>query len=398
MRRASLSPVVPLLEWGMRKPVWRAIGSLVALLSIAVPWGLPMTPARAEDPVAESGREIVASNLEGPRGMAFGPDGALYVVEAGRGGEECVEVPEPPAFGDPRLCFGRTGSITRVSDGGQERVATGLPSHVTGGQVTGVQDIVVAADGAIYLTLGYAQDPAYRGQLSKTAGLMGRLVSVGERGLLSPVADLAAHELARNPEQAGGDHSNPFGVAIHGGAFLVIDSAGNDLLRVEGDGAISTVAVFPPQLVEDPASPGTLIPMASVPTSVAVGPDGAYYVGEFTGSPFVVGAARIWRVVPGEEPAVYASGFTAVIDLAFAADGGLYVLEAVKGGLGAVNPRDPASLSGALWRLAPDGTRTVVADQGLIFPTSVLIGPEGAVYVTNNGIVPGRGQVLRLQP
>jgi hypothetical protein len=44
---------------------------------------------------------------------------------------------------------------------------------------------------------------------------------------------------------------------------------------------------------------GTRVPAEAVPTAVAVGPDGAYYVSELTGFPFSKGAARIWRVAPG---------------------------------------------------------------------------------------------------
>jgi sugar lactone lactonase YvrE len=339
---------------------------------------------------------VVAEGLQNPRGIAFGPDGSLYVVEAGTAGDECVEVPEPPAFGDPTLCFGATGAITRVAEGVQEPIVTGLPSHETGGQITGAQDIAVGEDGQIVFTTGYAQDPAYRDELSTIAVMMGRLYAALPSGTLEPLADLAAHELATNPETAGGDHSNPFGVVIAADGYVVVDSAGNDLLHVASDGAISTLAVFPPQEVEGPD--GAMVEMASVPTSVAIGPDGAYYVGEFTGFPFTPGAARIWRVVPGEEPEVYATGFTAVIDLAFDADGRLYVLEAVQNGLGAIDPSDPASLAGALIRVDPDGSRTVLDATTLIFPTSVAIAPDGAIYVTNNGIVPGQGQVLRIAP
>jgi hypothetical protein len=49
-------------------------------------------------------------------------------------------------------------------------------------------------------------------------------------------------------------------------------------------GEISTLAVFPQRLVDAPPSlglsPGTQLLMDAVPTSVAVGPDGALYVGE----------------------------------------------------------------------------------------------------------------------
>ena len=63
------------------------------------------------------------------------------------------------------------------------------------------------------------------------------------------------------------------------------------------------------------------IPVQSVPTSVVVGPDGAYYVGQLTGGPFPIGGASVFRVVPGEDPTIYATGFTNIIDLGFGPDG-----------------------------------------------------------------------------
>src|SRR6059036_3749390 len=78
----------------------------------------------------------VMSDLHNPRGLAFGPEGALYVAEAGCGGNinDCKD-PAPPAtcktlpFGKDviKRCFGLTGSITRLWNGTQERVALGLP-------------------------------------------------------------------------------------------------------------------------------------------------------------------------------------------------------------------------------------------------------------------------------
>ena len=88
----------------------------------------------------------------------------------------------------------------------------------------------------------------------------------------------------------------------------------------------------------------------SLPTSVAVGPDGAYYVGELTGAPFATGAARVYRVVRGQDPEVYLEGFTTIIDLAFGPDGSLYVLQHSSAG----GPPPPFAAPGSLVRVAPD--------------------------------------------
>ena len=154
-------------------------------------------------------------------------------------------------------------------------------------------------------------------------------------------------------------------------------------------------------------------PTDAVPTAVALGPDGAYYVGELTGAPFTVGAARVYRVVPGKDPEVCLEGFTTIIDLTFGPDCSLYVLQHATG----------AGLSGpgALIRIAPDGTRTLLASEGLLKPTAFVIAPldaeesdseeehdEGAgkltFYISNcgtcvgSGGVTGSGEVIRIRP
>jgi glucose/arabinose dehydrogenase len=48
-------------------------------------------------------------------------------------------------------------------------------------------------------------------------------------------------------------------------------------------------------------------------------------------------------------------------------------------------------------RVAPDGTPTTVLG-GLDRPTSVAVGPDGSLYVTNHGLSVGGGEVLRVEP
>jgi glucose/arabinose dehydrogenase len=52
---------------------------------------------------------------------------------------------------------------------------------------------------------------------------------------------------------------------------------------------------------------------------------------------------------------------------------------------------------GSLVRVAPDGSRSTVLP-GLDRPTSVAVGPDGAIYVTNHGVSRGIGEVLRIEP
>jgi sugar lactone lactonase YvrE len=138
--------------------------------------------------------------------------------------------------------------------------------------------------------------------------------------------------------------------------------------------------------------PGTLIPSEPVPTTVAVGPDGGYYVGQLTGFPFQPGSAQVYRVSPqGGAPTVAFSGFTNIISIAFGPDGTLYVLEISKNGLLSNDP------IGALIKVQPDGTRTELAVGQLFMPGGLALASDGTIYVTNWSVLGGGGQVVKIQ-
>jgi len=366
---------------------------VVAMLVTLTLFGTPVSQADVPQMVP------VASGLDNPRGLAFGPEGALYVTEAGRGTTDpnpdpatCFDGPEGP------VCYGATGAVTRILNGQQERIASGLPSLANpaehGDFAIGPQDIAFRGRGNAQVVVGLGANPAVRDADSRLAGL-GQLVQLPASGAWRNVADMAAYEADANPD-GGEEDSNPYGVLNMAGARLVVDAGANALLRVRANGNISTLAVFPDRLVDAPPflglPPGTQIPMQSVPTSVVMGPDGAYYVGELTGFPFPLDGARIYRVVPGQAPQIYAEGFTNVIDIAFGQDGSLYVLEFATNSLLSGDP------TGALIRINPDGTRDIVASAGLVFPAGVAVGPDGGLYVSNYGAFAGAGQVVRIEP
>ena len=117
-----------------------------------------------------------------------------------------------------------------------------------------------------------------------------------------------------------------------------------------------------------------------------------YYVGQLTGGPFTVGAANVYRVpAGGGTPEVAYSNFTNIIDLTFGPDGSLYVLEIARAAI----PR--FGLGGRLVRIEPDGTRTdVISGPPLIAPGGVVVGNDGAIYVTNMSTSALAGQVLKI--
>ncbi len=339
---------------------------------------------------AQASFSVVMSGLNNPRGLAFGQDGGLYVTEAGVGGAGTAIV----SGGGETQLYGTSSSISRLLGGVQSRVLTGAPSlAATGGNgATGIQDLVFVGNQA-YGLIGFGADPALRSTFSASetgAQNFGKLVRLSLDGTnaIQAFADIAAYETASNPDSPE-LNSNPYSfAALGGGAFAVTDAGGNDLLRVTGAGVVSTLSVIPARPNPIPGGPPTY---QSVPTGMTVGADGNYYFGELTGYPFVVGAANIYRYNPttGARTVAYA-GFTNLVDLAFAVDGSMYALELTTNGL-AGSPPGP----GVLTRISPSGTRTVLENQQLLFPTALTVGADGAVYVSDQGNFAGTGRVLR---
>ena len=369
----------------------------LAALALLFAARIPAQAAPTGETAGPAAFHVVASGLANPRGLAFGPDGALYIAEAGSGGPgACLTGPEG------EICYGTTGAVTQVTlDAAgnpltQQRVITGLSSLAaknTGANGTGPHDVAFDSGGNMFLITGLGNDPAVRdgsGPLGADGINFARLVTATLSGSWGNWVDLGGYEAANNPD-GGAKDTNPFALFAVGDDFLVADAGGNSLLRVSSSGLVSTVAIFPTRTVEFPPGTGQMIPMQAVPTAVTIGPDGAYYVSQLTGFPFPVGGANIFRVEPGLPPAtVYASGFTNILDLAFAADGSLYVLEMFTRGLLSGDP------TGAITRIDRDGTRAIIAREGLVAPTSMIIGPDQALYVSNLGTDGSAGQVVRI--
>lgn len=391
-------------------------GAISALLIIGL---LPGAVAADVGPVP------VATGLANPRGITIGSDGALYVAESGRGGSRLISalIEGEPAF----ACLGETGGVTRIDKNGAHRVAN-LPSfaeaydadgpgpieptcrstgpNAIGMGASGPTNVSLSGRGTLAVTMGLGGNEAVRNAIDPLFGTLLRVLPNGKRSVL---ADLVAYEQDNNPDGEVPD-SNPYGTALlPDGSRLVADAGANDLLRIWPNGSIETVAVFP-RLVPQPfvlpsclpvappflPPPGTPIPAQAVTTSVAVGPDGAYYVGLLTGFPFTRNVADVFRV----DPVTHAvTNFTGGIDLsyitglAFGPDGSLYVAEFTQALLLDAEVCGDAT-PGAVWRIS-GGVKTKVANVPL--PTDVAVAADGSVYVTAFSILPNDGAVWRIQ-
>lgn len=358
---------------------------------------------------------VIADGLDNAKGLSFGPDGALYVTEAGTGGGGAC-VASPSNQGDS-LCYGTSGAVTRIENGISKRILTGLPSLGSPdgtGISYGPHDIQFDAKGSPYVLVGYATNPALRDTTFGNTAL-GKIIAPDfNTNSWSSVADLASYELANNPD--GGDvASNPLAFLIDGNKAVVADSGANNLLGVGTDGSnLNAIAVIPQQLLTNPIFPGSdsvpfepsqvpppdangetppsQFPVQPVPSGVAKGPDGAYYVSEFTGFPFPEGGASIYRVGADGTPTVYADGFTQLTDLEFDAAGNLYALQYAN------QSAWKGNLEGSLIKISANGDRTtLLSGNGLESPGSLTIGSDGAIYLTNRSGRPGQGQVLRIE-
>ncbi len=339
---------------------------------------------------------VVRSGLNNPRHLTLTGDG-LWVAQAGAGGpagkSNCVTGPSTGGAGNTSYCVGQTGAVSLIRHG-HIAASVSLPSVIQAdsSEVAGPAAVTFSHGQAAVIMQDVLVNSKGVNALPKPAGkLFGQLLIRSHWGVKT--VDLAAYAAA-HPQSASslgtvpGEtpyDSDPYDVVTYHGGYLVADAAGNSLLQVSSSGKIHLLARFP--AVTETAPAGVLGPnpvtvkAQSVPTSIAVGPDGALYVGLLRGVPSDPGTAYIYRVVPGHQPTIWAKGLTAVTSIAFDCHGRLLATEYSTGGL-----LSPPTTPGALVRISHGGhTVTTLPVSGLFQPTGVAAAADGTVYVSNYG-------------
>lgn len=398
----------------------RRLTALTAILLLLVALASATATARTARTTSNATTKVtvIASGLNQPKKLTIDAAGDLIVALSGDGA-----APTTCTDGDQPACLDDSGAIDEITPAGRvTRLAEQLPSIAEGAgdpQATGPVEATLLPTGRLEVLFQNTLIDARTGSeiYGSKGALLDELVGIDrETGATTVAARFGRFEARHNPDHGAGtdvtyglDHaidSDPYSFVAYRGGWAVADAGANDLLFVSRTGRVSVLAVFP--TITERARAGTYgkrqtraieAQAQAVPTAVAVGPDGALYVGELGGIPFARGTSSVYRVVPGHAPRRYATGFTAIGDIAFDPQGRLLVLELDQRGLDDPGLNDGHPASGALIRIDNDetGTRTNLVTRGLDLPTGLAVAGDGEAYISTYGTTPasdGRGGEL----
>jgi sugar lactone lactonase YvrE len=354
-----------------------AVGSILAML-FTLAW-------YAGAARAQGGGTTVAEGFNGPMGVLVAPDGGIWVIDSGVGGEADLPFVDPQTGDEITAKFGESAQIVQIAPDGTQTVAATLPSVVTGMDTIGGARLALL-NGSLYATSGQLMGDPSSVPTANTAAV----VKI-EDGQVSEVANTWDLESSQNPDGFIYD-SHPYGLAAGPDGYLwVADAAANDLLKIDpASGEIEVVTVFDGIVGPLPnPSRGDAMESDPVPTGITFDQEGTIYVSFLAGFPFLPGSAKVVQVSSDGQVTDYATGLTMLTDLRSAPDGNMYAVQ-----FGEFTEQGPTPNSGKIIRVAAgDASEEVLT--GLSFPTSIDFSANGDAYVTINGVgAPGSGEVV----
>lgn len=334
------------------------------------------TPAEGNSAAAkkkttqEATTTVFATGLNNPRGLKFGPDGNLYVAEAGIGGSETAA--------DPSTCpftgSSHGGRVSRIDmNGNRTTVSDQLPSsHGEETGITGPADVAFVGSQLYVLVDG-------AGCLSNLSTLFNSIVRIDAGGTPTRIADLGTWLLLHPPANPSQDF-DPTGVWYslinYGKSLYALNANQGTLLDVTTSGDISLVT-------DMSATVGHIVP-------TVLAERGNVYMSNLGTFP-ITNEASIYKITPSGNIRKVVSGFSAVLGLVIDQRSRMYVLEMTYGA------PFPTPGHGRIIKVEPNGDKQVIVE-GLNLPTGMTMGPDGNLYVSNWGFgkPPGGGEIVKV--